>query len=364
MLPMTPESAAFEEHLRRCDDALPGVELGVALLIGGVLHFVTDPVAPTDATWGLLSEALETGREASSSSGPAELVVPLREDARSGFLIARRANGAFGAAETALLRVLAASVGAAGVHGQAELALADLFADYLSPDVAASLLEDSEGPDLGGRTMDISVLFADLQGFTSLSERTPPAEVVELLNRYFAVVVPAITDNGGAVSAFIGDAVMGLFGAPVSHPEHPLLAVRAALALRDAVNAMIDEHPELPKLRVGVATGPATVGSIGSPRRRVFTAIGDTVNLASRLESSAEPGTVAISPETYAVVRPFTFTRPLEPLKLKGKAVPVAAHELLAMREDSADLLGGGTVATPAALLRAVTASRPNKPAK
>ncbi|WP_341253623.1 adenylate/guanylate cyclase domain-containing protein [Euzebya pacifica] len=356
----SPEAAAFDASVVRSVGALAEIAVGCALLIDGVVHFVSDEVPLTDVTWTLLSSALRSGATARQDTGAgAEMVVPLVADEETvGFVVARRHDGAFSSAEAALLRLMADTAAEAGVRGRAEHELTDLFSDYLSRDVAVQLLEDPEGGALGGRTMDVSVLFADLQGFTSLSEQIPPADVVDLLNRYFALVVPAITENGGAVSAFIGDAIMALFGAPIPHPEHPLLAARAAIALQDAVNGMIAAEPQMPKLRVGVATGPATVGSIGSPRRRVFTAIGDTVNLASRLESSAAPGTVSISAETYAVVRTFTHTERLDPIVLKGKAEPVLSYRLDGIRDNSDRLVGTGTVATPLSVLRQLPPKR------
>ena len=248
------------------------------------------------------------------------------------------------AAEAALLQLLTSRVAAVIENGRLLDSLTELLAEYMSADVAGTLLSGPEEARLGGETRDVSILFADLMGFTGYSERHDSAAVVALLNRYFDLAVPAVVDNGGTVSTFIGDAIMGLFGAPRRQPEHPLLAARAALALRDSVATMVGDDRALPRFRIAVNTGPATVGSIGSQRRKLFTAIGDTVNLASRLEGAAPVGTVVIGQETYSVLRGIAEVSPLEPLILKGKAEPVRAYILHRLREGSERVIGDQTI--------------------
>jgi class 3 adenylate cyclase len=344
-LPISTEAAALATTVRACGRALDGVRLGIAVLIEGVLHPVTEMPPLDDAAWALVLAALEDGVADAPVEGGDHAAVGLVVRGRAvGVLVARRDGLPFDAAEGALLRVIAQRVAAAAENGVLHADLAELLEEYMSPDVADALLADPSRSRLGGEDRDVSVLFADMAGFTRFSERHPPEAVVALLNRYFAVAVPAIVDNGGTVSAFLGDAIMGLFGAPLNQPEHPLLAARAALALRDAVAAISAEQPGMPQLRIGVNTGIATVGNIGSPRRRVFTAIGDTVNVASRLEGIAPPGSIAIGGETHAVVRSFAEVRPMPSVTVKGRATPVDCYELLGLRRGSDELLGSRTV--------------------
>ena len=208
-----------------------------------------------------------------------------------------------------------------------------LFRRYLSPEVASALLSDPGQAALGGATIDVSVLFADLRGFTSFSERAEPREVVALLNAYFGEAVPEILGNGGTVVQFMGDALMAIFNAPVAQPDHPLRAARAALGMQRRATELATGHPEWPRFRVGIATGPALVGNVGSDEVRSFTAIGDTVNLAARLQTQAEIGRVVVSAATAAALEGVATLKPIGELTLKGKARPVAAFELVALRD-------------------------------
>src|SRR5690606_17630303 len=176
-----------------------------------------------------------------------------------------------------------------------------LFRQYMSPDVANALLADPSQAELGGQVKELTSLFADLKGFTTFSERVSPGEIVEMLNRYHTAAVPCILSNGGTIVQFVGDALLALFNAPADQPDHARAACRAALEMQRAAAEVaeemawrrIDREP-WPTFRVGVNTGPALVGNIGSPELRGFNAMGDCVNVAARLQSLAEPGTVAI----------------------------------------------------------------------
>ncbi len=345
VLPASTEAAVLAQTLRTCGDLLDPATVALALLHGGVLHFVSEPLRLDDRGWQAVVEAIAPSGPPPPPVPSTHVALPLLVHRRPvGVLVAQRPDRPFDVAESALLRLVAERVAAAVENGRLHASLAELLAEYMSPDVASTLLADPDGHQLGGGTRDVTVLFADLKGFTAFSERSEPAAVVALLNRYYAAAVPAIVEHGGTVSAFIGDAIMGLFGAPLSQPEHPLLAARAALALQEATSAIADERPDLPRFRVGINTGPATVGNVGSPRRRVFTAIGDTVNLASRLEALAPPGGIVIGAETHAVIRSFAEVRALEEIEVKGKSRPVRAYELLRLRTGSDRLLGSQTV--------------------
>jgi class 3 adenylate cyclase len=211
--------------------------------------------------------------------------------------------------------------------------LEDLFKPYLSPQVTARLKADPSAGLLGGETRDVSVLFADLEGFTSFSEGcSGPAEVVEMLNEYWAHAVPAVAEEGGMVERFAGDAVMVVFNAAEDQPDHAVRAARAGLGLQRAAAKLGERHPGWPRFRVGVNSGPALVGNVGSAEHLSFTAIGDTTNLASRLQSAAQPGQVLIGARTFAELGDTAVTEPLAPLSVKGKSEPVQAFLLIEAR--------------------------------
>jgi len=206
-----------------------------------------------------------------------------------------------------------------------------LFGQYLSPQIARALLKDPRQARLGGENRDITALFADLQGFTPFTEAHPPAETVRLLNRYFSAVVPVIFANGGTIIQFAGDAIVAVFNAPLEQPRHALAAARTALAMQEAIEAIVRENAALPRFRVGVASGAALVGNVGSEEFRNFVAHGDTVNLAARLQTGAQAGQVVISSSTYALVRDLARVRPLGRFSVKGKSEEVEAFVLEAV---------------------------------
>jgi class 3 adenylate cyclase len=203
-----------------------------------------------------------------------------------------------------------------------------LFRQYLSPDVAQALVDDPHRADLGGEVVEVSVLFADLSGYTPFSERTPPADVVATLNESFGRAVPAVFDEGGTIVQFVGDALMAIFNAPLRQPDHAVRACRAALALQRAT-ATVAANARHPSFRVAVNTGPALVGNIGSPELRNFSALGDTTNVAARLQTYAAEGTVVIGQRTYELIRDVAEVRPLGAAELKGKSLPVPVFQLL-----------------------------------
>jgi adenylate cyclase len=177
---------------------------------------------------------------------------------------------------------------------------------------------------------DMSVLFADLQGFTTYSESHLPEEVTRMLNQYFAVAVPAVVAHGGEVDRIIGDALMVTFNKRGDQTDHAARAARAGLALQAATSRVTEAHPGWPRFRVGINTGPVTVSVLGTGGGRTHTVIGDTVNTASRIEGKAPAGGVAVGPGTRERL-PHATTTSLGALALKGKAEPVEAHLLISM---------------------------------
>jgi adenylate cyclase len=205
-----------------------------------------------------------------------------------------------------------------------------LLRRYLSPGVAEVVLADPATSELGGRLAEVSVLFADLEGFTSLAEKTDPESVGAMLNRYFEVVVPTVLEEGGSVMSFGGDAVMAVFNAPNECPDHPTRAARAALRIQEAISKLRSEHgsEDAPPFRIGVNTGQVLVGNVGSAELRTFTVIGDAVNIAARLQTQAQPGRVLVGPATFELLDAGIVARPVAAVQLKGISHPVQPYEL------------------------------------
>ncbi len=208
-----------------------------------------------------------------------------------------------------------------------------MFGRYVSDDVVDHLLRSEHAPDLGGEEREVTVLFSDIRNFTTLSERMDAHMVVEMLNEWFSRVNGPILDSGGTIDKYIGDAIMALFGAPVGHPDHARRALRAAAAMNEQAGLMRtwmkQRHPdlELPGFGIGVGlhSGRAVSGNIGSPQRMEFTTIGDTVNAASRIEglTKAMGATVVISREVVdAAGVPLQLGEP-EFNQVKGRAEPL-----------------------------------------
>lgn len=178
---------------------------------------------------------------------------------------------------------------------------------------------------------EISILFADLAGFTSYSESHEPQEVTAMLNEYFGVAIPPVVErNGGEIDRLVGDALMATFNRLGDQPDHAERAARAALEIQERTTEIADAHPDWPRFRAGVNTGDVALTVLGAAGGRTYTAIGDAVNLAARLEAKAPVGGVAIGAETARQLR-SARTQPLGRVEVKGKAEPVEAHLLLAL---------------------------------
>jgi len=208
-----------------------------------------------------------------------------------------------------------------------------LYRPYVPAALAERLREDPAAGALGGEEREISVLFADLQGFTSFSEHAAPADVIAMLNAYWAVTVPVVVrEHGGLIERFAGDAVMVVFNAAGNQPDHPQRAVDAALGMQRAAEAARDERPDWPRFRAGVNTGAAVVGNVGTDEQRSFAAIGDTVNVAARLQAIAEPGQIVVSKTTAPALRDGTKLEELGALEVKGRNEPVEAFAVRQIR--------------------------------
>ncbi len=218
-----------------------------------------------------------------------------------------------------------------------------MFGSYVSDEVVDMLMVGGKKLDLGGETVNVTVLFSDIRNFTTISERLEAHEVVEMLNEYFTRVTAPILEQGGNVNKYIGDAVMAIFGSPVSYPDHARRALRASLRMveeadkfREWMETRFGDRG-LPRfgIGVGVHTGDAVMGNIGSVKRLEFTAIGDTVNAASRLEGvTKELGCVLVaSAQTVAAAGPGVQTGKREMVKVKGRDEPIDVYEIVALTD-------------------------------
>jgi len=189
---------------------------------------------------------------------------------------------------------------------------------------------------LAGERKQVTVLFADVSGFTALSERLDPEDVHQLMNRAFELMLAEVHQYEGTVNQFLGDGIMALFGAPIAHEDHARRAVHAALGIRAALERYHDELERergiMFQIRQGLNTGLVVVGSIGTDLRMDYTAVGDTTNVAARLVQAAAPGRIVISATTHRLVDGYCFMRPLGELALKGKAAPQQAWEVIGAR--------------------------------
>jgi adenylate cyclase len=178
-------------------------------------------------------------------------------------------------------------------------------------------------------TREVSVLLADLQGFTSFSECTTPARVAAMLNGYFRRLVPLLEKDGGVVHQIVGDAVMVIFNQAGDQPDHAARAARTALAFQAAASEIASGHPEWPRFRAAVNSGEVLAGVVGGPTgHRKHGVVGDTVNLAARLEAAAPVGKIVVGAETAAALPPGTVLEGLPALQVKGKQEPVQAYVL------------------------------------
>lgn len=198
------------------------------------------------------------------------------------------------------------------------------FKKYVAPEIVNEILK--EGTDSlkpGGRLTQIAVLFVDVRGFTSMSEKLDPEQLVAVLNRYLGLISECILQNGGTLDKFIGDAAMAFWGAPLREDDYVYKAVRAAADMAAGSAALAEELERLygrsVSFGIGIHMGPAVVGNIGSPQRMDYTAIGDTVNTAERLEANAKGGNIYISRAVAEALEGRIRVTPLGKIRLKGK---------------------------------------------
>jgi adenylate cyclase len=236
---------------------------------------------------------------------------------------------------TAIASQTAVAVESARAHerlAREEVARAN-YSRFMPEYVVRQMLEHPESFKLGGANQRVTVLFADVRGFTSISEHAPPERVVQILNLYFSAMTEIIFAHGGTLDKYIGDGLMALFGAPAATPLDASNALTAAVAMQRQMEVLNRElrAAGLPAISVGIGlhTGEATVGYIGSERRSEYTAIGDTVNLAARLESRAQGGQILSSHAVIEAAADNQFAlRELPPISVKNRVQPVSIYEV------------------------------------
>ncbi|HZP40062.1 MAG TPA: adenylate/guanylate cyclase domain-containing protein [Candidatus Binatia bacterium] len=217
------------------------------------------------------------------------------------------------------------------------------FGHYLNPEVTELLARDPSRLKLGGERREVTILFSDVRGFTSISEGLEPEALAELLNEYLGAMTDVIFEHEGLLDKFIGDAVMAFWGAPVAVADHAARCCRAALDMRRALRGLHERWRAqgLPLLEIGIGihTGDAVVGNFGSSQRFNYTVMGDAVNLASRLEglNKAYGTRVLVSESTRRELGDEFVCREIDWVRVKGRSRPVAIHEVLGRRADDAD---------------------------
>jgi adenylate cyclase len=203
---------------------------------------------------------------------------------------------------------------------------------YLSPAVVEEIIQKGEPIKPGGIRKEVTVIYADIRGFTSLSAQLTPDEVMSLLNRYYFRMSEIIFQFEGTLDKFIGDCIMALFGAPISHRDDPLRAVKTAIQMQSELKKLRQQWQQAGEktfeIGIGINTGEVVVGNVGSLHRLEYTAIGDTVNLGQRLEAAAKPSQILISDSTYHHVKNTIATKKLPPLYVKGRERPLVVYEV------------------------------------
>jgi len=214
------------------------------------------------------------------------------------------------------------------------------FGRYISPDLVRQIARSDEELPLGGISKELSILFLDIRGFTTLSEKLKPEEVVDFLNTMFDLITEKALENRGTIDKFIGDAAMIIFNAPLDVEDHPYCAVKTAYDIQQGMKVVTrrihDKYGVTVNIGVGINTGQAVVGNIGSYLRVDYTAIGDNVNIASRIESNTVAGQILVSESTYERTKDRFVYHCIGERMMKGKTVPVKLYEVLGLMEDAA----------------------------
>ncbi|MGH7164805.1 MAG: CHASE2 domain-containing protein [Nitrospiraceae bacterium] len=236
----------------------------------------------------------------------------------------------------AMLVVAQASAGMAYqryLESQKRRVVQQMFGRYVSPQVVEHLIRNPDMANPSGRKERLTVFFSDLRGFTALSESMEPQEVQRFLNEYFTAMTRILFKHRGTLDKFMGDAIMAFFGNPEPQPDHARRAVRMAIEMQEVVARLNQTWSAVARPTIGVGmgihTGEVTVGNLGSEQFLDYTVIGDTVNLACRLQEHAKAGEILIAQATYDEVKGTVEAERLEPIRVKGKSEPVAVYRVM-----------------------------------
>jgi adenylate cyclase len=219
----------------------------------------------------------------------------------------------------------------------------EAFGRYVTKQVATEILKNPERIALEGKRQEVSVLFADIRGFSSLAEKLQPEEVVLTLNDYLTLMTKIVFRHEGTLDKFLGDAIMAVFGAPVYVPDHPLRAILAALDIRKEIGVLNLKREakglERVEIGIGINAGEVVTGNIGFEERMEYTVIGDNVNIAARLEDLAGEDQILISQSIYEDVAHLIKARPLDPIRLKGREKPLRVYEVNGLLKPIAEMV-------------------------
>lgn len=227
------------------------------------------------------------------------------------------------------------------IEGRKKEKIQTAMSKYISKDVMQNVVQNIDSIKLGGKRAEVTVLFADIRGFTSISEQLSPVEVTKILNEYFSELVPIIEEHKGILNKFMGDAILAIFGEPIKNENHPIDAVKCANKMLKKVKLLQDKwlNEGKPKIEIGIgiATGEAFVGNIGSEERLEYTVIGDTVNTASRIENynKVYRTNFLISEETYLKVQKYVDVIKIREVSIRGKAKKINIYEVLRILDNN-----------------------------
>ncbi len=208
-----------------------------------------------------------------------------------------------------------------------------LFGKYVSKDVVDHLLKSEKSIELGGTEREVTSMFADIRGFTAMAEKMTPHQVITFLNHYFGDMTDLIFAHEGTLDKYVGDALFALWGSPLPDKDHAYKAVKCALAIQEKLKTQHRKDIPPINLGIGICSGPAVVGNMGSKQRQEFTAIGDTINTSSRLSGTASGGQIMITESTYKMIKGRVEVKQLEPLKVKGKEKPLIVYEVVKLTD-------------------------------
>ena len=255
------------------------------------------------------------------------------------FLVSQKSHGVLGVVNpqksVRILSTIAKQVNLVLSENWKQSQIKNVFSNYVSPEIIEMMLRNKEKDYLQTKKEEITVLFSDIRGFTKLSEKVPAEKIVEMMNEHLNIMTEIILKNKGMVDKFIGDAIMAVWGVPVYQESHAFKAINAGFEMQKAQKKLERKYAKEGLkfvMGVGVNTGEAIVGNIGSNLKMDYTVIGDMVNTASRICGAADPGQVLISEDTFREAQKSVNTTKLEPISVKNKSKPLQIYEVLGIK--------------------------------